>query len=368
MKAVSRFEFNLLRILHFFLGRVPLEQARPLVSNPVEKGRPKCLSKAAVELVQDALGKGTVELLARAGGWRPESFLRTGKAKEGRLWQRTPPRELGLPFSRHALDFLIWITAVKPSDQRTNWVPPENELTMGDLLLLYYAYAGLRDTDVGPALRARATFTRHGLCRLAYPDDFAQNTDNPDPDFAPWTTGLGACILEALQRPLTDRWLEIERGKCQILEWQQLRALGRAQEQVLTRFLDAVEAAERPDLARFLMRAAGEILTEDVTPRFWVGGLQTTGPRMADRQETNQAALALVRQFERFRRWERQARSVGFFDEGYGRCKLFLADWEGRRDRDRPADRERREGDVIYGDIIYRRAQAIVEALDPMRT
>jgi hypothetical protein len=351
MKAVTRFEYNLLRILHFFLGRVPLEQARPLIQAPWEKGRPKCLSRPAVELAQDALGKGTVELLARAGGWRPEAFLRNGKAKDGRLWDRTPPRELGLPFSRHSLDFLIWITAVKPTDQRTNWVPPEAELAAGDLLLLYCAYAGLRDTDVGPALRARATFTRHGLCRLAFPDDFAQNADNPEPDFAPWTTGLGSCILEALQRPLTERWLEIERAKCQILEWQQLRAWGRAQEQVLNRFLDATETAERPDLTRFLLRAAAEVLTEDVTPRFWVGGLQTTGPRMADRQETNQAALALVRQVERFRRWERQSRSVGFFDEGYGRAKLYLADWER-----------------YNGDAVAQKAQQVVEALDPMRT
>jgi hypothetical protein len=352
MKAVTRFEFNLLRILHFFLGRVPLEQARPLVTALWEKARPKGLSKTAVELVQDALAKGTVEMLARAGGWRPEQFLRNGKAKEGRLWQRTPPRELGLPFSRHALDFLIWITAVKPTDQRTNWMPPEKELAMGDLLLLYCAYAGLRTVpDVGPSLRARVTFSRHGLCRLAFPDDFAENADNPDPDFAPWTTGLGACILEALQHALAASWLEIEREKCRVLDWQQLRALGRSQEQVLTHFLDAVEAAERPDLARFVMRAAAEVLTEDVRPAFWVGGLQSTGPRMADRQETNLAALALVRQFERFRRWERQARSVGYFDEGYGRCKLYLADWER-----------------CAGDVIAARAQAIVEALDPMRT
>jgi hypothetical protein len=352
MKAVTRFEHNLLRILHFFLGRVPLEQARSLIQAPWEKGRPKCLSKPAVELAQDALGKGAVELLARAGGWRREAFLRNGKAKDGRLWDRTPPRELGLPFTRHALDFLIWITAVKPTDQRTNWVPPEAELKMGDLLLLYCAYAGLRDVaDVGPALRARATFTRHGLCRLAFPDDFALNADNPEPDFAPWTTGLGSCILEALQRPLTERWLEIERAKCQILDWQQLRALGRAQERVLNGFLDATETAERPDLTRFLLRAAAEVLTPDVTPRFWVGGLQTTGPRMADRQETNQAALALVRQVERFRRWERQARSVGFFDEGYGRAKLYLADWER-----------------YNGDAVAQKAQQIIEALDPMRT
>jgi hypothetical protein len=119
MKAVMRFEHNLLRILHFFLGRVPLEQARSLIQAPAEKGRPKCLSKPAVELVQDALRKGTVELLARAGGWRPEAFLRNGKAKEGRLWDRTPPRELGLPFSRHALDFLIWITSPRKNEKGT---------------------------------------------------------------------------------------------------------------------------------------------------------------------------------------------------------------------------------------------------------
>src|SRR5262245_54049329 len=90
MKAVSRFEANLLRILHGVLGRAPAEQVVPLVQKRLP--RPKCLRREAVELVQDALGKGTVWILAREG-WRRERFLRGGTVRDGRLWQRTPPVE-----------------------------------------------------------------------------------------------------------------------------------------------------------------------------------------------------------------------------------------------------------------------------------
>src|SRR4051812_38641568 len=70
MKVVSRFEANLLRILHFFLRRLPAEQALPLAAAGLKA--PACLGRPAVGLVQDALAKGTVLLLARAGGWRRE--------------------------------------------------------------------------------------------------------------------------------------------------------------------------------------------------------------------------------------------------------------------------------------------------------
>lgn len=358
MKAVSRFEYNLLRILHFFLGRVPLEQARPLVSNRWEKEKPKCLSHTAIELAQDALAKGCVEILARglhkntarSGGWRRERFLRDERPVEGRLWERTPPAELGLSFSRHTLDFLMWVTLAKPADGRAAWIPPEDELQIGDHLLLFLAYHALRETDVGLALRSRLPFTANGLCRLAYPEDFAPNQDNPTPNYALWTTDVGACILEALQGDLTERWLEVERLKSTIADWQEMRALGRCQEQALNSFLDAAEDTERLDLTRFLLQAASGILVEGATGRQWVQGLQSQGPRIADRMETNQAALALVRQVERMRRWEREARGIGYFDDGYARSQLFLTDWE------------RYDGDALFG-----RAQAVIGQLDPMR-
>lgn len=358
MKAVSRFEHNLLRILHFFLGRVPTEQARPLVANRWEKEKPKCLSRDCVDLVKDALGKGCVELLARglrrvsarSGGWRRERFVRGDAVVEGRLWERTPPEQLGLAFSPHSLDFLLWITTTRPADEKTAWTPKESELTLGDLLLLYFAYWHLRETDAGPYLRKRPPFTRHGLCRLAFPDDFAANEENPEPNFKPWTNGVGACILEASQGDLAERWVEVERAKSDVTDWQEMRSIGRCQEQVLVAFLDAVSAINRLDLARFLLQALGGVLVEGIDGRFWIQRLATAGPRMADRTETHQAALATVRQMDRLRRWEREARVVRFFDEGYQRSQLYLSDWER-----------------LGGDALYHRAQTVLQQLDPMR-
>src|SRR5437763_1738442 len=68
MKSVSRFEANLLRLLYYFLQQAPVQQALPLLEAKIDQ--PRCLSRNAVELVEDALAKGCVLLLARLGGWR----------------------------------------------------------------------------------------------------------------------------------------------------------------------------------------------------------------------------------------------------------------------------------------------------------
>jgi FtsH ternary system domain X6 len=361
MKAVSRFENRLLRILQCFLRHLPVAQVQPEIETRFEEGPPTCLSRAAVDLVQDTLAKGCTAILAgavawrregsmRGDGWRRERFLRDERVAEGRLWERTPPRQLGLTFSRHTLDFLMWITALKPAEAKTAWEPPEQELTVGDLFLLFLAFEALRSTYTGGVLRARRPFTRHGLCRLAFSEDFQDNPEDPAPHFAPWTTGVGACILESLQRALAERWVEVERHKAEIADWQQMRGLGRAQELALHGFLDAVAAVERPDLARFLLMAAAEAFDEGITADRLVGGLRNAGPRMADRMETNQGALALARQLDRLRKWEREARRVGYFDEGYARSQLWLLDWE------------RWQGDAVHG-----RAQSLIRQLDPMK-
>ena len=177
-------------------------------------------------------------------------------------------------------------------------------------------------------LRRRQPFVRHGLCRLAYPEDYTAAPADAEPNFAPWTSGVGACMLEALQPELAARWIEVEGGKSRIAEWQRMRDLGRSQERVLTAFLDAVEQAGRLDLARFLLRAAHQLLGEHADADMWVGGLTNAGPRLADRAATYQSALALLRQLPRLQSWERRARTVGYFDEGYQAAQLWKADWE----------------------------------------
>jgi hypothetical protein len=351
MHSVSRFEANLLRLLYYFLGQEPPERALPLVEQRLKT--PPCLSRTAVHLVEAALAKGCTHLLARRGGWRDERHLRGEKVVGGRLWQRTPPRDLGLSFSGHTLTFLMWVTAARPDDKENPWQPPEAELTPGDLVFLYFAHEGLREAaeSLGYAnVRTRAPYAGHGLCWLAYPEDYTNVPAKVTPDFGLWTSGPGAWVLEALQPELAHRWIAVEGTKERISKPPRMRALGESQERVLGAFLDACEKAGRLDLARFLLIAGAHLLGPHANAGMWIGGLQTQGLRLADRAAVYQAAMAYLRHFERLSRWERQARAVGYFDEGYQASQLWKADW-----------------DRYGGDDLTARAYAIVRQIDPMR-
>jgi hypothetical protein len=351
MKVVSRFEANLLRILHFFLRQLPAEQALPLVAAGLRV--PRCLSRDAVALVQDALAKGTVLLLAGADGWRRERHLRGEAVVGGRLWERTAPAELGLEFSGETLRFLMWVTAFDPKRSKDCvWAPDPERFTTGDLALLYFAYAALRGGDAPPelALAKRPAFLRHGLCRLAFPEDFAGAADDEPPDFAPWTGAPGSCVMEALQSDLAVRWAEVEGGKEREADCARMRALGCSQDLVLGAYLEAVERAGRLDLARFVLRAAARVLPAGAAAPMWVGGLRApAGARLADRAETYRAATAFLRALDRVAAWTARARQTGYFDEGYAASQLWLADWE-RYD----------------GDARLARAREVVRHLDPL--
>lgn len=350
MQTVSHFEANLLRLLWFFLHREPPERALPLLENRCPA--PKCLHPNAVNLVKDALAKGCVLLLAQRGGWRRERFLRGERIVEGRLWERTPPAELGLTFSAHTLEFLVWITAHRPDDRNSAWHPNEKDLTLGDRLLLFFAHEGLRklaDALRVAALRTEQPFVEHGLCWLAWPEDYTAAPVGTRPNFAPWTNGAGAAMLEALQPELARRWIEVESRKEQCTDPQTMRVLGLAQERVLTAFLDAVEQAGRMDLARFLLHAAAVLLGPHAHAGMWTGRLQMAGQRVADRAATYQAATIFLRTLDRLQTAERRARGVGYFDEGYTASQLWKADWE-----------------QVQGDQLTARARAIVRQLDPM--
>jgi hypothetical protein len=351
MQNVSRFEASLLRLLYYFLQREPVERALPLVEQRCQQ--PRCLGAPTIKLVQDALAKGCVYLLAQRGGWRDERFLRNEQPCSGRLWERTPPEDLGLAFSRESMRFLVWITCARPGDKEPAWQPNHDALTYGDLVLLFFAHEGLRravETLGAPDLRKRPPYVYHGLCWLAYPEDFTQTPTEVIPRFDPWTKNLGMCILEALQPELVDRWIHVESEKEQISDPAVMRARGQAQDRVLDAFLTAVEKAERRDLARFLLRAAAHLLGPNAHPGMWTGGLQMGGQRLADRAATYQAAVAFLRHLERLQGWTRWARSVGYYDEGYAAAQLWLVDWE-----------------QYQGDTLVRRAQGIIRNLDPMR-
>ncbi len=350
-KQVSRFEANLLRILRSFFQQAPMEEAAKLVREVLN--RPKCLSPAAVHLVRDTLSKGCVLFLVRAGGWKKERFLRQGEPKSGRLWERSPVAALSLQFSKHALEFLIWLTANRPSETKPIWQAPTAELTVADRLILFLAYDSLREEpDIAGALQSSPSFVENALCRLFYPGEFTADQTAKPLSFAEWFTGAGSLILESLQSLLEARWLEIERGKGQLGDWDRMRQQGDAEMNVLGQFLDAAEQAKRQDLARFLLGVLAKVLaTPDMTATFWTGGLQGNGPpRLAERLATQQSALALLRTSERFRRWEQRSRTSGYLDDDYAAAKFWLGEWER-----------------LNGAQTTMRADQIVQTLEPLR-
>jgi FtsH ternary system-associated peptide len=349
-RQVSKFEFNLLRILRFMVGHFPADQGLQLVRTAT--ARPDCLSPEAVRLVKDTLAKACVLFLVRQGGWRNDKYLRGGLPTPGRVWDRIPLDERSLTFSPAVLDFLIWATAEKVAETRVAWDAQPQALTPADELFFWLALDAIRsDPDLLSVLRRKNAFRQNPLCWISFPGDMTDSDEPVAPDFAPLFVGQRAVFLECLQSHLAHRWLRSEQMKGQIGDWKRMRRQGRAEFVALAGFLKAAGEAARLDLSRFVLKTNAAVFTADMTPVFWTGGLQGSGPpRLADRLDTQRAALALPRQMDVLEGWQRRALGVGYFDDDYQASQLWKADWE-----------------AAGGDHVAARARATIEMLEPLR-
>jgi hypothetical protein len=322
MRAVSRFEANLLRVLHALLQQAPVERVLPILAKPLP--RPKCLGRDAVALVEDALAKGCVQFLARRG-WMRERFLHVGKITEGRLWERTPPDQLGLTFSAHTMEFLLQLVSGTMGSSPSG----AQALTLGDRLLLLLAFDALKQADPGKAMRERWTpLNQDGLCRLAFIGELADSSARYRIDWQSWFTELGTSVLECMQSWLADRWVELERQKETISTVARMRKLGAAQQRIYGEYLDALDQARRRDLARCFLEASRQLLKDQPAGRRWIRSLDVGNQRLAERTAVYHDALAFFRQLERLAQWQQQALSVGYFDDGYEASQLWKSDWE----------------------------------------
>jgi len=130
-----------------------------------------------------------------------------------------------------------------------------------------------------------------------------------------------------------------------------VRLKGRYDRPARDPLLAAAAAARRWDLARFVLRTNATLLQSELTPVFWTGGLQGSGPpRLADRLDTQRSALAVPRQMEILEEWQQRAVYVGYFDEGYQASQMWKKEWEA-------AD----------GDRVAARARHAFEMLEPLR-
>jgi hypothetical protein len=295
-----------------------------------------------VDLVEDTLAKACVLFLVRQGGWRDDKYLRANVPTPGRVWQRIPLDERSLSFSAVVLDFLYWLTAERVHDSKTNWNAATKPLTPADELFFWLAFDAMRsDPDLAAVLRKRDVFRLNPLCWISFPGDLAEGDNPTPPDFAPLFHGQYAVFLECLQSHLTNRWIRSERMKGQIGDWKRMRHQGRAEFVALQAFLKAAADANRMDLARFVLGTNAALFSADMMPVFWTGGLQGSGPpRLAERLDTQRAALAVPRLMAALESWQQRALGVGYFDDDYQASQLWKADWEAAQG-DRVADRAR---------------------------
>lgn len=347
--AVSRFEYNLLRLLRFLVGHLPAEQAVNLLSGKMVC--PPCLSAGSVRVAEDMLAKGCVLYLVTSGGWRAEPFLRADKPTGGRVWERVPLAERELTFGPHAVSFLMWLTAERVTDTKEKWDVPAGSTSPADDLFFAMAHENLKaDPGVAGAVAEKRAFRDNPLCRLMSPADFA--TADP-PAFDRWMTGPRAVMLECLQPRLADIWVRSERAKGQIDDWKRMRQVGTAEDATLRAYLAACDRAGRTDLARFVLSTAKAVLRQpDLTPEYWTGGLKDAGPpRLADRLDIVRSALAVPRQMDALQGWDRSARAVGYFDDQYQASQLWKQTWE-----------------AANGDALAAAARRVLERVEPLRT
>jgi hypothetical protein len=352
LPSVSRFEYNLLRILRFLLGHMPAEQAMNLVY--AKAMAPPCLSPACLRIAEDTIAKAVVQFLVKSGGWRKERFLRGEGVAEGRVWERVPMAERGFRFSGAVVSFLVWLTAEKPTETREPWDASAVAGEPGDQFFFALALDALRaEPSIGELLAEKKAFRSNPLCWLMNASVFANRDEPNPPDFSAWMTGERAAILECLQPLLANRWIRTERAKGQLADWRIMRRVGAAESAVLAGFLEACEKSRRRDLARFLLRVNGTILApENLTVGFWTAGLQGQGPpRLAERLEIQRLALGVTRQMETLERWTRQAQGVGYMDEEYAASQWWKSEWEARR-----------------GESLAAKARTLWEQLQPLRT
>ena len=328
MRSVSRFESNLLRILHAFLGQTSVTHVMTLIERPQK--RPTCLSRDAIELIKQSLSVGAVNILAREGGWQCQRHLRDDEIREGSLWQRTDPEQLGLKFSAASIDFLMSVTEADAKESLPIWLPTSGELELGDQFLIFVAARSMADQPVAEIWYRCKPIREHGLIALCLGDQFAKAGVTPEPNYRPWIEGTGSSIVEALQDNLAARWIAMERNKRKISDTKQMSRLGNVQEKVLGSWMDHVEQAGRRDLCRFLMDAAGKLLSQRSQWNDWVSSLNTSGMRLSERTEIYQSGSAFLRAVQRLQQWHRNSQGIGYFDEGYAESQLLKSLWESR--------------------------------------
>lgn len=323
------------------------------------------VSPEARDWIVGALGRGMVEFFARRG-IDEETFLGPGgldaRPVTGSLWERHGPEKLRFDFSPASLEFLIWLAATwrradsTPRNTGDGDVHPRQSATAADELLTLIAYRALRGDAPCPAFRSSPLVRRNFLVRLFFPTDFPiesesdSTSDLPNP--TPWLSEDRVWALETLQSDLAEAWRSTDAAVRAANSIEAFHGMTAARDATLDAFLDAIERAERRDLARFLLDMAVRMSESRADWRgvpWWRRDLRFEEPRMADRPELVRLLLGPLDRLTRLAQWRSRALATDRFDEGYQAARHWLSVWNSRAGDDLIAfvDRIRAEADPL---------------------
>ncbi len=325
MNIVSRFEASLLTIARSLTGQTPLDETLHLMRR--EHPRPPCLSRTAIELLKDSLAKGVVHRLA-TWGWHEARHLRGEQIVAGRLWQRVAADARQLHFSAATLELLLWLTAndaTKAISKRSRKPQP---LSSGDLAFIVLAFLTIEHTLVAGPWLQQSMLAESALLPLLAPELDLPLSSKQRQGWDQWLAPERVWILEVLQPLLATRWTLSEDRARRLGDRAALSHIGHRKQAILREYLDAIEAAGRRDLARFLLVAAGRLLLNPHSTDEWFVNLDLRGVRLADREVVYRAGLFTFAELDRLRRWQDEAVGIGYYDEGYAASQLWKSDWE----------------------------------------
>lgn len=306
--AVTRSEGNLLTLARVAVGVIPPIDAMRLLVTPVSP--PTRLGPTARELLTDTLARGTVLSLARSGGWVERS------------WERvTPP----LVFTPNIIRLFSWLLSTPLSEADVAPLVLPEPPTPAEDALLAMLVDRLRGSGCDVAISSQLEFRRWPLTTIAHAAFLARNVPRDEaPVFdvttlAPW--------LEHLRVLLARSWLAAERSRRDLVAVDAIARTGRAQQAVLSSLLEAVHAANRHDLASFLIDVGVAFFA---TPRGAdeLTRSMTNDAPFRERTEARRASVATWRALATLREWDQQHRNVRFIDDDYERSQRLVRDWE----------------------------------------
>lgn len=306
--AVTRAEGNLLTLARVAVGIVPPIDAMRLLVAPVTP--PSRLGPTAREVLTDTLARGTVLSLARSGGWVDRS------------WQRiTPPLE----FTPNIIRVFSWLLSTPLSEADVAPLVLPAPPTPAEDALVAMLIDRLRGSGCDVAISSQLEFRRWPLTTIAHAAFLARNVPRDEgttidvATLAPW--------LESLRTLLARSWLAAERSKRDIVAVDAISRMGRAQHVVLNSLLDALHAANRHDLATFLIEVGVSFLSKPRTADELTRSMGSDAP-FRERTEARRAAVSTWRALATLRVWDQQHRNVRFIEDDYELSQRLVRDWE----------------------------------------